>query len=766
MYNPKVGLENALVFFHEIICYIIKGCEEIQMKSNKNIKRQMQDTLLIKRKVKYDQEMYRLFFNKIFPNHAEFLNFLHTSGKDSMVKHAKNIVDRLLFDTPWSGAENLYRNLLSFETKILTSENGTYIPQNHTVHSVHLYMLGIYFYFNFSVFHDALSKYFRNISKPVSEQLCGNYTKDQQAFLSFLDAWKCFALLHDVAYPYEALIDNEGNMEEKNTRFLDPYQNMNAYMQYSCSMKFFAHMLLINLIIRDSTKKLEDYICTDMSKFVYLKDKKKDKKRECTLGNLNNFYKLEYIYNFSDFEMFTSWIKVKNKVIVLRDRKGIEKIIIMWSRPDVWDIFVNSEHIGKKISAQKIEKILHNSEPEGNLFAEFYAQEDLEHLYEKKLSDLNLRARKKDFDELCTAVRKDISIELASMPKYWNLQDIVFLIVQYLGKWCAVDKILEEGSFNLSPDEFLAENVDLFKQAIRHNVKKTMLDTIEQGGTFFHRSDMEKVLKKISCLDMNDLSEKIEQEYYSRKQETEQLGLYCVEVFRIIFNDLWGQQIEKEKKIYAKDMKMDDIIIFRKDSREDFSVGNQLECLLEKENFSKKEDSEPFERLFKYTTEYYRFDHGIMAGRLIYEALNYVSECMQKWKDKNINVLREYKNMSLEGITEAIYSIFVHNIYVREYQKTCGILPNHDLLINPFTYFGMFCDNLQVWDRDKSINQGDMEWRGNTLYGEDISINLKEKTIEIKCRASDIRTSFFKLKEGMGEYLNSADKLIELNLFE
>lgn len=736
------------------------------MKSNKNIKRQMQDTLLIKKKVGYDQEIYSMFFNKIFPNHTEFLNFLHTSGKDSMVKHAKNIVDRLLFDTPWSGAENLYRNLLNLETRILTSENETYIPQNHTVHSVHLYMLGIYFYFNFSVFHEALSKYFRNISKTVSGQLNGSYTKDQQAFLAFLEAWKCFALLHDAAYPYEALIDNKGNIKEENKRFLDPYQNMNAYMQYNYSMKFFAYMLLINLIIRDSTKKLEDCVCTDMGKFEYCKDKKKDKKRKSALSDINNFCKLEYIYNYSDFEMFTSWIKVEKKAIVLRDQEGIENIIIVWIQSDHPCVFVNSEHIGKKISIPQIEKILRNSEQKGTRLAEFYAQEDLEQLYEKKLSDLKLRARKKDLDELCTAVRKDISIELASVPNNWNLQDVIFLIVQYLGKWCAVDKILEEGSFKLRSDKFLAENADLFMQAIRHNVKKTMLDTIDQSGTFFHRSDMKKVLKKIGCLDMNDLSEKIEQEYYSRKQETEQLGLYCVEVFRIIFNDLWGQQIEKEKKIYAKDMKMDDIIIFRKDSREDFSVSNQLECLLEKENFSRREDPEPFERLFKYTTEYYRFDHGIMAGRLIYEALNYVSECMQKWKDKNINVLREYKNMSLEGITEAIYSIFVHNIYVHEYQKTCGILPNHDLLINPFTYFGMFCDNLQVWDRDKSINQGDMEWRGNTLYGEDISINLKEKTIEIKCRASDIKTSFFKLKEGMQEYLNSADKLIELNLFE
>ena len=732
------------------------------MKSNKNIKRQMQDTLLIKKKVKYDQEMYRLFFNKIFPNHAEFLNFLHTSGKDSMVKHAKNIVDRLLFDTPWSGVENLYRNLLSFETRVLTSENGTYIPQNHTVHSVHLYMLGIYFYFNFSVFHDALFKYFRNISKPVSEQHYGNYTKDQQAFLSFLDAWKCFALLHDVAYPYEALIDKMGNIKEENKRFLDPYQNTNAYMQYSYSMKFFAQMLLANLIIRDSTKKLEDYVCTDMSKFVYCKDKKKDKKRECTLDNLNNLCKLEYIYNYTDFEMFTSWIKVENKVIVLRDQKGIENIIIVWSQPDCHDIFVNSEHIGKKISAKKIEKILHNSEPEENLFAEFYVQGNLERLYEKKLSHLNLRARKRELDELCASVRKDISIELASLPKYWNLQDVVFLIVQYLGKWCAVDKILEEGSFNLSPNEFLAENVDLFKLAIKHNVKKTMLDTIEQGGTFFHRSDMEEALKKICCLNMDDLREKIEQEYYSRKQETKHLGLYCVEVFRIIFNDLWSQQIEKEKKNYVTDMKMDDLIIFRKES----PIKKCLEDLLEKENFSEREDSEPFERFFKYKTEHYRFDHGIMAGRLISEALYYVSECINTWKDKNINILREYENMSLGGITEAVYSIFVHNIYVQEYQKTCGILPDHDLLVNPFVYFGMFCDNLQVWDRDKSINQGDMEWRGNTLYGEDISINIKENSIEIKCRAGDIRASFFKLKEGMREYLNSADKLIELKLFE
>lgn len=732
------------------------------MKSNKNIKRQMQDALLIKKKVGYDQEMYRLFFNKIFPNHTEFLNFLHTSGKDSTVKHAKNIVDRLLFDTPWSGAENLYRNLLSFETKILTSESGTYIPQNHTVHSVHLYMLGIYFYFNFSVFHDAISKYFRNISKPVSEQPDGNYTKDQQAFLVFLEAWKCFALLHDVAYPYEALIDNKGNIKEENKRFLDPYQNMNAYMQYNYSMKFFAYMLLINLIIRDSTKKLEDYVCTDISEFVYFKDKKKDKKRKNTISNLNEFCKLEYIYNFSDFEMFTSWIEVEKKLIVLRDLKGIEKIIIVWNQSDSQDIFVNSKHIGKKISAQKIEKILHNSEPEGNLFAEFYVQENLEHLYEKKLSDLKLRARKKELDELCTAVRKDISIELASMPQYWNLQDIVFLIVQYLGKWCGVDKILEEGSFNLSPDKFLAENADLFMQVMRHNVEKTMLDIIEQDGTFFHRSDMEEILKKISCLNMDDLSKKIEQEYYSRKQETAQLGLNCVEIFRIIFNNLWSQQIKKGKKNYVTDMKIDDLIMFRKNS----PIKNRLEILLEKENFSKREDSEPFEQFFKYKTEYYRFDHGIMAGRLISEALYYVSECIKTWKEKNIYILREYKNMSLDGITEAIYSIFVHNIYVQEYQKVCGTLPDHDLLVNPFVYFGMFCDNLQVWDRDKSINQGDMEWRGNTLYGEDISINLKENSIEIRCRAGDIRASFFKLKEGMREYLNSADKLIELNLFE
>src|SRR5204863_3476402 len=78
---------------------------------------------------------------------------------------------------------------------------ATYQPQDHFVHLVHLYLLGIYLFTYHKKLHRCVTRFFEGLRHTTNAKL--HTQSDEAAFLDFLFAWRAFVLLHDLGYVWE-----------------------------------------------------------------------------------------------------------------------------------------------------------------------------------------------------------------------------------------------------------------------------------------------------------------------------------------------------------------------------------------------------------------------------------------------------------------------------------------------------------------------------------------------------------------------------------
>ena len=157
------------------------------------INKRLFNDLFVKQNVNYNQELYRDAFEFIWPCEKYFKDFLSANEFDVKLDIAKKIYKYYQTNEDTFLPFSLIENLIYLQQHNLIT-NGTYIPQDHIVHSINLYILGIYIFFNSSLFQ---SKFLENHNHM--------YTQNENFFL-FLTKWTIFSLYHDVGYVFESLV--------------------------------------------------------------------------------------------------------------------------------------------------------------------------------------------------------------------------------------------------------------------------------------------------------------------------------------------------------------------------------------------------------------------------------------------------------------------------------------------------------------------------------------------------------------------------------
>lgn len=736
-----------------------------------NIKEQFKMSFFGEKKVKFQRELLLEYYDVVFPCSNEFEVFLSTSGRDAMVSSAMKIVERIMFEESFGGMQKFYDNLIGFEEDNKLKESAFYIPQDHAIHSVSLYLLGLYLYFNSTVFHNSIATYFRSLR--VSSEF--DYSIEEYAFLNFISAWKGFSLLHDIAYPYESMFDTKGqkNNDSYNSEYVSLFKNIDALTIYFTSVECFSQVILADILFNNTIELLDyEFIClnNNFEKFNHTEGK----------GSFSNYVmqfqgyrKLRYANNYNDFEFIRKWFSYQDILTIVRDNFYNPVAIIVW-QDESENIYIEESYI-KEVKDLSLTNSIKCEQKQFRY--DIYVSDNGKKRIEQFVRNFNLSARYTQIQKISEDICNHISIDLATVGGDSSYMGILYSISKIIMEKCPFE-INEKPIFgidNLKVEHQLLKNIvieritkvysDLIDKKLKeyacHKANKTSYTDAEVDNIFVEMRNL------FTCENYFAFEKECKDDFYHSKGKQEALVNDYNEIFSKIRNVFEGCEFSDD---YIKYDDCVEAIINISDDKLTRDIlrnlfGDKIEHLLCEEDYI--DSKVPFEKFFTYRTPYSMFDHGVMASVVVRYYL-YSKDIREKYLKEKGKINFSCKNVNTPQLVldEMIYAILVHNIYSNVYSQCCDKQPIHSLLINPFSYFAMFCDNLQVWDREVRINHGLIDWDGYTLYGEDISMVCEQQKIRILCKTDNIIKSFYKLKNDMDDYLLNASEIISLGLIE
>ena len=222
-----------------------------------NFNEQLLNQFFIKKKVEIDNDKLLRYYDTIFPSPQLFISFLSAYSREEQTFYAKKIMQRMFFCKYNSSLFTLYKNLIDLEESNLAETKDTFFMRDHSIHSINTYLLGLYLYFSFSLFNKQINSYFS------SKSFHDIYSKDNEtnAFLSFLNCWTLFSLNHDIGYPFEILIANDGSVKYSDkTDIIDKLNSITRIITNELSINEIVFYIGLQIIINTSKIKLIDIL--------------------------------------------------------------------------------------------------------------------------------------------------------------------------------------------------------------------------------------------------------------------------------------------------------------------------------------------------------------------------------------------------------------------------------------------------------------------------------------------------------------------------
>lgn len=267
-------------------------------------------------------EIYRQLQDRIFPNKELFIKYLTTDSSNEQTEIAKQLIQRLCFESHFSPPYSILLNLLEFEKSDANKpDNGIYIPQDHFQHTLNTYMLGIYIFFYQPQINKRLTQEFMTRKDEGNPVL--NSTKD---FVSF---WKYFCLFHDVSYPMEVGYpwnDKHVILRPDCEKYVTCYNSISIYLVYEWIATIIAHLIVINEILNDSDNLSLPSYFTNYHFFTTSDPNIEDISTEQIKIKFRDYKCLDKVFDYDHYKVFSGFIDEKDCVTVVYDMVSGEPV--------------------------------------------------------------------------------------------------------------------------------------------------------------------------------------------------------------------------------------------------------------------------------------------------------------------------------------------------------------------------------------------------------------------------------------------------------
>ena len=600
------------------------------------------------------------------------------------------------------------RNVLWEQTHDLKKGILNYIPQDHIIHSINLYILGIYIFFNSDV-----------LSRKILVK--GTQTNYYNKIKNFVLQWQVFSLYHDVGYYFE--VENAKVLFSKD---LISYAQLTQQIIHFSIIKHITKSLTYKALEEKSKSSLGNGVLkgiwykSDGSKVEADKVNKKLMKYNGIDGIVSDEEFMAMLPLLDGREYLTAVYNEYEECVALIFRKELT-VVEYLSKFQISrdELFVND---------------IIDSSQEKFKFKYFVKDIKKTEFWEKAIDEVV--AIKEvcsqfpcDLNEFISLHFDDID-SILCLIKRWLINSIPFTLsnteeAQYIQnlETCYKKSIVQNLS-SLIQSAIMDEEADLGKD-VKFKKIKEIIDGYrrKKGGEF-----IKEFKKKIE----DDATKMYEQQYGSsypftnyynelRKNINEQN--FISQDTLLEFIDTKNEKIncltideenESHKKLYSLLMDLSD------------GLGLELEDIL------------------NYKTPYANYDHGIMSACMLFQSALFINDLKQYCNKENLLSLSWdgiYESTDfLKQCAESIFAVMIHNIYSKKSQPKYGLPFSHDLDKNPFSYFCAFCDTLQRWGRPKLIDLSETVLPPNNFLEDEIDVSISDGSIYIQCLESNIES--------------------------
>ena len=724
----------------------------------------------------------------MFPFKNDFIDFLTETNNDRITELAKRIILQFSYEKNFFPSSKLIFNLLLTESgEEVKSMNG-YIHNDHFVHKVHLYLLGLYLFFYHESIHKSIIDQFR--IKRFGKQ--NKPLKLSEVIMDILEALKFFVFFHDIGYPVELFLGkNIGTRanEEIYSKYLESFNKISESIEMDFSVKLYTNLIVYNSILNHSKDKTFENIVLAFDDEMILFESKNSFDKNSFSNKIKESKELDKIFGKFSLRLVLSFVDRKNIICVLKRNSFDEPLIIVspngsdgtykilrtnycpqWKYSDN-DIILSAYNNNNDLKPDSywsyyctnIENPLHS-------FKDFTTEKFntiTKELLKKTPVNFSIISNESDFKYFCFEVYYSIIDTLKLYDDDDDNESLTKLQLFYR---------MREPVFSRAIDVLPNSVSSVFKNLFKERLEKTYLNTksFDLEKVLFDclinitGNEGQKGIKKLVNLFSDKIEPKIIQSINSH----------------ISIMKIWKELRSKIKK-KVKDSSIELSFSGINNSNED-NFG--FKELTESQNDLIKRISEKLEKnglgnfddVLKYYPKYMKkenrsigFDHGIISAILAIDAINIHEEIYElsdgdkflKYTTLFNDIFRS--NLDLDHIKdvllESVYAILTHNIFPADYAKPFKT----NLKNTPFAYLCILADSLQPWDRKKSINNADKKLP-YIVVSNQFNIEIIDNKIYITevGNGLDMVKRYKSIKEDLDNYLEEASDIIRTSLSE
>lgn len=709
--------------------------------------------LFREKEVTLNNNEYKELYKYIWPCEKEFILFLKSSDPSLKLDYAKKIYDFFQTNSNIFIPLNAINNVIDFQSSSLVENTLGYIPQDHVIHSVNLYLTGIYIIFNHKLFNQKLLKEFA----PKTS------LKEQIKIL--VEKWRLFSFYHDIGYCLEGYIDKDGHYKPENRVKIKKYENdLLEDIVYLCVTRIVSRLVTIASVVKKSTTCFDfEKYAEDFSEFQDIYNLNSSDIN--ILKSFNNAILLEDVHTFEDvgsirhilncLDTLTIVFDETHTPIAIISKKG-NHTINFFVKPTIKNLFVsktnNFDNINEIIKDYQcnyyileIDKAFHKY---GDTLFEKLSQDFFDKLPDDLKQEFNLIYSEKGIEEFFCSVNKWITLKLSND----------FLSKSYD---CVVDELISSCYKNVFVETFQESINNILKE---FKDEKFSPDNIEKYITkTFKKLDTRTLLRKL-----NDNALKKHEKEDGAFVDILGFGLKVYkELIKHLDNFESKNTASKSLAFFKEDLLHKvKIVPFAHNTENNKTFESKIYDKMVKLSSALKID---FSKLESYKTNYTTCDHGVMSAAILYQCIVLLSRIYEGcstydkfkliWNEKDCSELFENENY-IESFADVIFSILLHNIYTKS-SADYGIEYKHDININPFSYFSAYCDTIQKWNRPKQINLS-KTYLPKTHYLYDLfDIEIKDDYIHIKCLYEDLAITESMIKSSE-EFLPGITKITKI----
>jgi hypothetical protein len=735
-------------------------------------------------------DVYLDNINRIFPGKNDFIQFLEEKDNQKRIDLSAALIVRLLKESCLYMPSKFLYSIVEIEERLTPKLNNIqYFPQDHFVHIVNMYMLGVYLYMYHKKFHRTLNTHLESVRQ--ANDIKGIITKEVLLF-DFIYCWRTFSLLHDIGYIYEFEYDNKDDKYNHISKDLfkirSRMKHLNQYILEELSISWLSRMSSWTLI-DESFPKINLTTLDPEYSIIYeslsrshlpLMQKPFDKdiyKHHYSIPQLNGkmFYSiLANICSVSNLVILVSNSKARKLLFsILPDLNDKNKYNLHMHDNTFKSSTIDPEHFVYSLINGKLPQTIDTNIYDIHVYCPNYISSMISY-FDDISTHIKGRFNKVRVDNACHKIINDTSVQVSTITSDTDYHNFEHIVYNQLIKWWWTSNLsnttrskeniscdIESLIYNNVLDKNKYEIINVVINMIRESYNELDISNISSSSKHNFDKYIDIILSRILNI------EKIKDQTLEKCLDDIQSGINDETDRYYVLNEVNDKYLKNTLEPMVK-----------KNSR--LLLREMVDSLLHKSQMP------AIKELLKYKPDYLKsnsIDHGIASYYMCEAMYGYycaMSDIMKyNGSDKDLNILKktisiingigskdsivnyEYRNTKL--FAEACRAIIMHNIYPKYLDKK---YKNKRVSIKkePFCYFSMIVDAIQRWDRDIRIWHDYKKFPYKTK-SDDYNIFINEGYIVISeyDKEIDIINIVKKMTEGLNEYMEGASHFILLN---